>query len=117
MREAPELLAAHASPEFLQSLEPVRRLVAGDQTGIDRADRCADDPIRLDAGLVEGLIDPSLVGPERAATLEYEDDLPPPRHRVTAARSVFCCPLTGPRFQDIQHALLPICSRARSLDK
>jgi hypothetical protein len=51
------------------------RRVAGDQAGIDGADRGADDPVRLDAGLVQRLIDAGLIGPERAAALQHEHDL------------------------------------------
>src|SRR5262249_54615694 len=52
IRQAPELLAAHPPPEFLQPLDSVVGLVAGDQAGVDGADRCADDPIRLDSRFV-----------------------------------------------------------------
>ena len=64
-----------APPEFLQLAEPILRLVAGDQAGVDRADRRADHPIGLDAGLVQRLVDAGLVGAERAAALQDEDDL------------------------------------------
>ena len=50
-------------------------LVARDQTGVDGADRRADDPIRLHPRLMQGLIDARLVGAERAAALENKDDL------------------------------------------
>ena len=43
--------------------------------GVDGADRGADDPVRLDARLVQGLIDAALIGAERAAALEHEHDL------------------------------------------
>src|SRR5262245_8446946 len=75
-RQAPELLAPHPAPELLQPVEAVLRLVARDQAGIDGADRGADDPIRLDARLVQGLIDARLVGAERAPALEDENNLP-----------------------------------------
>ena len=52
------------------------RRVAGDEAGVDGADRGADDPVRLDAGLVQRLVDAGLVGAERAAALEHEHDLP-----------------------------------------
>ncbi len=51
-------------------------LVAGDDGGVDGADRGADDPVRLDAGFMHGLIDAALVGAERAAALEHQDHLP-----------------------------------------
>ena len=51
------------------------RLIARDQAGIDGADRGADDPVRLDAGLVQRLIDTGLIGAERTAALQHQDDL------------------------------------------
>src|SRR6516162_8538082 len=75
IRQAPELLAPHPAPEFLQPVEAMLGLVARDQTGVDGADRRADDPIRLRPRLMEGLIDARLVGAERAAALENKDDL------------------------------------------
>jgi hypothetical protein len=49
--------------------------IAGDEAGVDGADRSADDPVRLDAGFVQRLIDAGLLGPERAAALQHEHDL------------------------------------------
>ena len=49
--------------------------IAGDQGGIDRPDRGADHPVGLDAGFLQGLVDPGLVGAERSAALEHQDDL------------------------------------------
>jgi hypothetical protein len=71
----PEGLVGHAAPELLEPWQAVRRFVAGDQARIDGADRGADDPVRLDAGLVQCLVDPGLVGAERTAALQHEDDL------------------------------------------
>src|SRR5260221_4579850 len=76
VRQTPELLAPHTTPEFLQPVEAILGLVARDQTGVDGADRRADDPIRLDPGFMQCLIDARLVGAERAAALEDKDDLP-----------------------------------------
>ena len=64
-----------SAPEFLQRSETISVRIAGDQAGIDRADRGADDPVRLDAVLVQRLIDASLVGAERAAALQHQNDL------------------------------------------
>ena len=47
-------------------------LVAGDQAGVDRADRGADHPVWLDAGFMQRLIDADLIGAERAATLQHQ---------------------------------------------
>ena len=46
-----------AAPEFLEPRHAVRRVIAGDQARVDRADRRADHPVRLDAGLMQCLID------------------------------------------------------------
>ena len=50
--------------------------VAGDQRGVDGADRRSDHPVGLDAGLVQRLVDADLIGAERAAALQHEHDLP-----------------------------------------
>ena len=42
-----------ARPEVPQALEPALGRVAADQRRIDRADRGTDDPVGLDAGLVQ----------------------------------------------------------------
>ena len=86
VESAPQLLAPHPAPEFLQPLQTIFRLVAGDQAGVDGADRRADDPIRLDAGLMQGLIDARLIGAERAAALEDEDGLALLLRRLLRAR-------------------------------
>src|SRR3977135_2308078 len=61
------------------------RFIAGDDRAVDRADRGADDPVWLDARLVQRLVDADLVGAERAAALQHEDDLA--RDLLAAARS------------------------------
>jgi len=60
---------------FHQRFETPRRLFSGDQTRIDCADRRANDPIGLDASLVQCLIDAYLVSTERTAALQNENDL------------------------------------------
>ena len=52
------------------------RLIARDQARIDGADRGADDPVRLDAGLVQRLVDAGLIGAERTTALQHQHDLP-----------------------------------------
>src|SRR5262245_46009216 len=47
VRQTPEFLTLHAAPEFLQPVEAMLALVAGDQAGVDGADRGADDPVRI----------------------------------------------------------------------
>ena len=64
-----------AAPEVVQPREPVAGLIAGDQRRVDRADRRADDPVGLDAGFVQRLVDAHLVGAECAAALQHEHDL------------------------------------------
>ena len=50
------------------------RLVAGDDGGVDGTDGDAGHPVGLKSSLVQGLIDASLIGPERAAALQDEAD-------------------------------------------
>jgi hypothetical protein len=74
--KAPDRALLHLLPEFAKARQPVQRRVAGDQAGVDGADRGADDPVRLDPGLMQGLIDAGLIGAERAAALQHQHDLP-----------------------------------------
>ena len=74
-RKAPDRTLLHPLPEFLQARQAVFRRIAGDQAGIDGADRGADDPVRLDAGFVQRLIDAGLIGSQRAAALQHQHDL------------------------------------------
>ena len=74
--KTPDRILLHLLPEFAQARQPVLRRIAGDQAGIDGADRGADDPVRLDAGLVQRLVDAGLIGAERAAALQHQHDLP-----------------------------------------
>jgi hypothetical protein len=55
IRQTPELFAPHPPPELLEPLHAIVGLVAGNQAGIDGANRGADDPIRLDSGFVQSL--------------------------------------------------------------
>src|SRR5262245_24325140 len=61
-------------PKFLKLGQAVFALVAGDDGGIDRADRSADDPVRLDRGFVQRLVNTDLIGAERAAALQDGHD-------------------------------------------
>jgi hypothetical protein len=72
----PDRILLHLLPEFAQTRQPVLRRVAGDQAGIDGADRGADNPVRLDAGLMQRLVDAGLEGAQRAAALQHQHDLP-----------------------------------------
>jgi hypothetical protein len=51
------------------------RFIARDQTGINRSDRGTDNPIRLDAGFVQRLINAGLIGAERPAALQHKHNL------------------------------------------
>jgi hypothetical protein len=62
-------------PKIPQAAEAIRYLVPGNNGAIDGADRCADDPVRLDAGVVQRLIGPGLVASGRSATLHDQHDL------------------------------------------
>jgi len=75
LAEIPDRILLHPFPELAQACDPVLDLVAGDQARVDGTDRGADDPVRLDAGLMQGLVDAGLIGAERAATLEHQHDL------------------------------------------
>src|SRR5437764_805990 len=70
------MLVLHAVPELAEPLEPALRLIADDEACIDGADRGADDPVGLDARLVQRLIDAALVGAERTAALQHQHHLP-----------------------------------------
>ena len=74
-RAGPDRLLGHTIPKRLKRGHALARCIAGDQAGVDGADRSADDPVRLDAGLVERLVDPRLIGAEGAPTLEDEHNL------------------------------------------
>ena len=72
---APGRPALDPLPKGVQAWKPLGNLVAGDDRGVDAADRGADDPVRLDAGFVQGLINPALIGAERAAALKDQHHL------------------------------------------
>src|SRR6516165_12213768 len=54
-------------PELAQPVDAPLGRVAGDDGGVDGADRNADDPVGMKPGLGQGFIDSRLVGAERAA--------------------------------------------------
>ena len=61
-------------PELAQPLHAFAFRRAGDDGGVECADRDAGQPVRPDASLVHALIDSGLVGSERAATLQHQGD-------------------------------------------
>ena len=95
----------HLLPELAQARQPVLRRIAGDQAGVDGADRGADDPVRLDAGLVQRLVDAGLIGAKRAAALQHQHDLPRPGPRRAISSSA-----KNRIVLNIFHVTLPGCS-------
>ncbi len=63
------------SQNSLQAIDALVGLVAGDDRGVDRADRDAGDPFRLEIEMTQRLIGAGLVGAERTATLEHQHAL------------------------------------------
>ena len=63
-----------SSQKLPQLPDPVFGRIAGDQGGVDRPDGYARDPVRLNVGLGQRLIDAGLVGTERAAALQEQCD-------------------------------------------
>src|SRR4030095_13694280 len=61
--------------ELAQPGQTIFGRVAGDDAGIDRADRGADDPVGLGAGAAQRLVHARLVGAERTAALQHENHL------------------------------------------
>jgi hypothetical protein len=62
-------------PELAQPLDATLGTIAGDQRGIDRADRHPGNPIRSKARFGDAFINARLVRPERAAALQHQDGL------------------------------------------
>src|SRR5215212_4752603 len=65
----------HAIPKLLEPLQSLLRCVARNQAGVDGPDRGSDQPVGLDAGLVQGLVRADLVGSEGTAALQDQNDL------------------------------------------
>ena len=59
-------------PKFPQPIDAGIRRVARDDGGIDRTDRYAGDPVRMDIGFRKRLVDASLICPERTAALQQQ---------------------------------------------
>src|SRR4029077_2784335 len=73
---APQARAVDGPPELVELCKTVLDLVFGADARIASADRGADQPVRLDAYVVQRLIDAALVSAERASPLQHEDHLP-----------------------------------------
>src|SRR5689334_25334233 len=71
----PERLVLHALPELAQGIEAACRRIARNKRRIDGANRSTDDPVGLEAGFVQRLIDACLKGAECPSPLEDENHL------------------------------------------
>jgi hypothetical protein len=71
-RIVPDLASGDALPEDLKPFQTRLRWIAGNDRGIDRADRHPAHPIRLDAAFLQSLIDAGLVGAQRPAALQHQ---------------------------------------------
>src|SRR5947209_6683523 len=56
------------------TLDPPLGRIAGDEGRVERANRDAPDPVRVQVGLGQRLIDAALVGAQRAAALQQQRD-------------------------------------------
>jgi len=59
-------------PECSQARNALFRRVAGDDRRVDRPDRDASDPVRVQIRLGQGLIDPALIRAQSTAALEHQ---------------------------------------------
>ena len=111
-RKAPDRTLLHPFPELLQAGQTVFRRIARDQAGIDGADRGADDPVRLDAGFVQRLVDAGLI--RRRARRRPAAPVRSGRAEVLPSALRFC----GDRcVMRVLHVSLPVgnvCLSARS---
>src|SRR5262249_11455647 len=69
-----ERRGADGLPEFPQSLDTLLRRIAGNQRRVNRSDRNARYPVRMQIGLRQGLINAALIGPKGAAALQHQCD-------------------------------------------
>ena len=63
---------ANPIPELVQPLRALLGRIAGDQGGIDGADRDAGNPFGFEPRFRQALVHPGLIGAERAAALQHE---------------------------------------------
>src|SRR5262245_6895939 len=87
-------------PELFEFRQAILWLIAGDDACIDGADGGADDPVGLDARLVQRLIDAALIGAKRATSLQHSTTWPLLLRILLAASS-------GVRFLPLLIGLLP----------
>ena len=65
---------ADGFPESTQSVDTLLRRIAGYQGRVYRSDRDAGDPVRVQVSFGQRLVDPGLLGTQRAATLQYQSN-------------------------------------------
>jgi hypothetical protein len=63
------------APEFPQARQAIRYSVAGNQACVDCPYGGTDRPVRLDACIVQRLINADLVGSQSTAALQHQNDL------------------------------------------
>ena len=73
-RRQPQGAVGDAAPKFAQGFQPLLQRIAGDDRRIDAADGDAGNPVRIQPRFVQGLIDPRLIGAQRAAALQHQGD-------------------------------------------
>src|SRR5262252_6365229 len=81
----PHRRGADGLPEFPQSLDTLFRRIAANKGRINRSDRNAGDPVGMQIGLRQGLINATLVGPKGTAALQDQRD---PLERRTLGRDM-----------------------------
>src|SRR5450755_3989503 len=95
---------ADGFPELPQFFDTPLRRIAGDQCSVHGTDRNAGNPIRVEVGFRESLVDASLIGAERPSALQQQDGLFEP---ATFDPKLFC------RRRGIHHREFPCgCSFA-----
>ncbi len=70
----PERRLGDGFPEIAQPLDPLVGRIARNQGSVDRADRGAAQPMHVDLGFMDGLVNAGLICAERAAALQNQRD-------------------------------------------
>jgi len=79
--------AAQLAPELPEPERALVRQIAGDDRGVDGADRAAGDPIRPDPGVFERRVGARLIGAERAAARQNQRDAVEPGQAFLRSRA------------------------------
>src|SRR5271156_6214327 len=88
---------ADAFPKLAQAVDAPFRRVAGDDRGIDRPDGNSRNPIRMQSGFGQALINPGLIRAESATALEQQGNLFELRSGLWQIRRLRCKPWRGLR--------------------